>query len=319
MYDEENETKENERNGFIFIEDLFPEIKQLISDEVRRQSEKNPNTPRLNESVMRNMIHHVNYPKMGLYYHRYKDYLSAPVKLVLDIYLARGYIVHANLVNEGDQIIDEVYIPARPNNGYEQQYVIDKIFRPFDEDTIVFHDGYNTGSDLLGDHYLQYKTESLSRCRQLPNKRWYILGVDEDEQGNIHTGRFRIYPHPGHKRLVDLMKYAQCYKFDEEVNGWVYDENKRNHVIKFMKGALKLRVEDEVGDVSERISDYSKLIYFLLYQHKEKLSDEQVEILEQLLPTEAQLTKILKRDLLVKSIIERTLNEDIPDHYKFEL
>ena len=121
MYDEENETKENERNGFIFIEDLFPEIKQLISDEVRRQSEKNPNTPILNESVMRNMIHHVNYPKMGLYYHRYKDYLSAPVKLVLDIYLARGYIVHAYLVNEGDQIIDEVYIPARPNNGFVTQ------------------------------------------------------------------------------------------------------------------------------------------------------------------------------------------------------
>lgn len=290
-------------------------VESIVTDKIN-QVKTNPS---LSENTMTGMVHRVNYPKMSLYYHRYSDYIKAPVKLVLDIYLARGYVVNKVLVNEGDEIINEVYLPAAPSNGYSRDYIKERLFTPFTEGTIIFNDAYNTGSDMLGDHYLQYKTEKLSNCAQLENKKWYIKRIDQRADGSVHTGRFRIYPHKGHKCLADLMKWAQCYKFDTEVNGWVYDDNKRNHAIKFLKGSLKLKVADEVGDESERIADYSKLIYWLIGPNNPRLDVEQQELVRQLIPNREQLTKIFKRDLLVKQVIERILNEDLPDHYEFEL
>lgn len=273
----------------------------------------------LSEPTMKKMIHEVNYPKMSLYHHRYADYLNAPVKVVLDTYLARGYVLKGEPVQEGDVVIDEIYIPAIPSNGYQQDYIIERIFTPFTDQTIIFNDAYNTGSDILGDHYLQYKTSTLEACEQLPNGKYYIKETDVRKDGSVHTGRFRIYPHPGHRCIADLLKWGHCYHFDESTNSWVYDENKQNHVTKFMKGSMKLKIQDEVGDNQERIADYAKLIYWLMWRNKDGLDKEQQVLLKELVPNNEQITKILKRDLLIHQLIKRILDEDVPDHYQFEL
>lgn len=273
----------------------------------------------LSESNISKMIHRVSYPKSSLYYHHYTDYIDAPIKVVLDTHLARGVVLQGKPLEQGDVIINEVYIPARPNNGYQQEYIISHLFEPFDDQTIIFNDAYNTGSDMLGDHYLQYMRSTLEECHALSNGKYYIKATDKREDGVVHTARYRIYPHPGHKCIADLLKWGHCYRFDEATNSWVYDENKHNHVVKFTKGSLKLKIEDEVGDSQERIADYAKLIYWLMWQQNDKLNKEQRELLSSLVPSPDQITKILERDQRVQSIIERVRNEDIPDHYQFEL
>lgn len=266
------------------------------------------------QTNMQNMLDKVNYPRSSMYYLSYSEYIKAPIKLFINVHLPRGFVMRQEKRHEDDLIIDEVYIPHDDN----VEYIKKRLFEPLDG-LIVFNDDRNTGSDILGDHYLLYKTEPIENCVKNADGSYYIPHADLNERGIAHTKRFRIYPHKGHKCVADLMKWAQCYKFDEAVQGWVYDENKRNHVVKYLKGVLKLRIADEVGDTEERISDYSKLIYWLMWQHKDKLSEKQTMLLEGLLPTEDQITKVLQRDNLVYRIMGEVLNENIPSHYEFEL
>lgn len=265
-------------------------------------------------SNLKEMIDGVNYPRSSLYYYDYVKYLKAPIKLVIDRHIARGYILNQTILYEGDRIIDEVYLPYE----LDDDFVNERIFVSL-EGKVVFNDMRNTGSDILGEHYLQYKVVNEDQVQQNEDGTYIIPEYDLDEDGKPNKRRFRIYPHPGHKKLSDLMKWGHCYKFDPEIQGWVYDENKRNHLIKYKKGTLKIKIADEVGDELERIADLSKLIFWLMYQHKDKLTPEQQDMVTQLLPDSDQLTKILKRDLFIFNFVQEYLSEDVPDHYEFEL
>lgn len=263
--------------------------------------------------------HLVSYPIVAYHFHRYRDFLNAPVKLMIDFHLKRGEALRAEKVNEDDEIINEIYLPAKMLHGWTRGRVKEFIFTPFDDDTIVFNDAYNTGADMLAIHYLQYERNKLSNCVRSENGRWYIKERDQREDGSHHTLRTRIIPHPGHKCIADLMKWAHCYTFDEKEKTWIYDTDKKSHIKKYLKGVLKTRIADEVGDDGERIADYSKLIYWLMWQQNDRLNQEQRELLKDLVPDSEQITKILQRDVVVRNTVKRAYDEDIPDHYEFEL
>lgn len=260
------------------------------------------------------MIDEVNYPRSSLYYYSYNNYIKAPIKVIIDRHIARGYVLNQKLMHPEDRIIDEVYIPYELSDPFVNK----RIFVPL-ENKIVFCDMRNSGSDILGDHYLQYKVVNEHEAVMNPDGTYHLPEFDLDDDQQTHTRRFRIYPHPGHKKLSDLLKWGHCYTFDEARQGWVYDEDKRNHVIKYKKGVLKIRIADEFGDEWERIADIAKLTYWLLSQHQDKLNEEQREIVKRITPDEEQLTKILKRDNRIFNFVGEYFNEDIPDHYEFEL
>lgn len=269
----------------------------------------------LTTSESRNsIVNNVNYPKSSLYYGSYRNYINAEIKIILDVSMPRGLILRKEKLTEHDVYINGVYIPGTS----DVEYIKNRIFTPF-TDEYIFNDARNSGADILGDHYLQYKTEKGSDCVVNPDGTYHIPKYDINEHGELTTRRFRIIPHPGHKCIADLMKWGHCYKFDYSTNTWVYDDDKRNHLVKYLKGYLKIRIADIVGDNEERISDYSKMIYWLMLQNKDKLTEEQAAIVERFAPTSEQLTKILTRDTFVYDTIDKVLNEDVPDHYEFEL
>ena len=260
------------------------------------------------------LIDGINYPRSSFYYYDYGRYVEAPIKVILDREVGRGDLLSQSFIRPDDRIIEEIYVPAEITTEFAEE----NIFIPL-EGKVAFCDMRNTGSDILGDHYIQYSIFSEGEVAKNDDGTYYVPAIDLKEDGTKQTKRFRIYPHPGHKKLSDIMKWGHCYTFDEKVNGWVYDNDKRNHLIKYKKGVVKIRISDEFGDEWERISDISKLIYWLMAQHKEKLSESQRFIIEKIKPDEKQLTKILNRDNQIFDFIKDYFNEDIPSHYQFEL
>lgn len=75
-----------------------------------------------------------------------------------------------------------------------------------------------------------------------------------------------------------------------------------------------MHIFNEVGDEYERISDYSKVIYWLLSKNRQYLNAEQIELLDRVLVPSSHVTKVLKRDVLVKETIEKLFNETIPNN-----
>ena len=260
------------------------------------------------------LINGVNYPRSSLYYYQYKDYIEAQIKLIFNREVSRGDFLSKKFIRPNDRIIEEIYIPEEISSDFAEEH----IFVPL-AGKVVFCDMRNSGSDILGDHYLQYIHFNEEEVVKNSDGTYYVPKLDLKADGSRKTRRFRIYPHPGHKKLSDIMKWGHCYTFDEKVNGWVYDNDKRNHLIKYKKGVAKIRISNEFGDEWERISDISKLIYWLMAQQRDKLNETQREIIDKIKPDDNQLTKILKRDEYIFEFIKEHFNEDIPSHYQFEL
>lgn len=230
------------------------------------------------------------YPRMSRIFKTYNDFLNSPIKLILGYPTNLKRSLLKKIIYNSD--LDEykyglIYI--HPGQEYPYLEYIDKPV----EGKYVYLDSILNGANLV------------------PDDPQFIYTTDEPED---NPEVIRIYPHPDHKTFGDLAVWGHTYVYHSEDNSLRYSDNIKDHIKNFMKNRIRMHIFNEVGDEYERISDYSKVIYWLLSKNRQYLNAEQIELLDRVLVPSSHVTKVLKRDVLVKETIEKLFNETIPNN-----
>lgn len=257
---------------------------------------------------MTDRIYSVRFPIIARHFDSYADFLRSPIKCIVGEEKAKGNILNTKqvlkgkLANEGDILYKGTYIYL----GEDSRHIAQLLDTPLDG-YVVLDNSANSGSNQIPDNPYYFKLVREEEVYMHADGRYSLHGIKSQPF-------YRIYPHETHKTLNDLCQ--NCFKYSLKNNCFVYSENIKDHILGFMKGNIRYLISHYLGDIDERMADYSKLIYFIL--SKLELTENEKEIVDKLLkftPNENQLKKLIDREILVQNIVERITNENISNNY----
>lgn len=105
---------------------------------------------------------------------------------------------------------------------------------------------------------------------------------------------YEVIPTKGEKTLNELYQNAFKYLFNYDKLGYFLTSEK-TAAIKFMKGAIRNKVAMLYGDLSDRVADYSRLIYALYKICEPLMNEKQKEMFDFILhhtPSDEELKNI---------------------------
>lgn len=248
-------------------------------------------------------LYKVRYPEISKHFDSYSDYLNSPVKCIVGAdwgnkkEVSTKNLLNAQPINEGDEIYKGTYV-----YGVYLRAAKERLDQEL-ENTIVLDNSGNSGSGQIPDDPYYYRLVKSSEVEKQEDGTYLIIGENSLPYN-------RVIPHESHKTVNDLCQ--NCFKYKMVDNVFVYSEDVKDHVKGFMKGNLRQIISMHLGDLDERLSDYAKLIYFIL--SKLELSEDERRIVGKLLhlsPDNKQLEKLVDRELLIESLVKRVLNEDV--------
>lgn len=248
-------------------------------------------------------LYKVRYPEISKHFDRYSDYLKSPIKCIVGSdwgnkkEVSTYEILNNKTLNEDDEIFNGTYIYSvyafKAKEALSQKL----------DGKIILDNSANSGSNQIPDDPFYYKLMYEDQVIELDDGTFKVRGENSQPY-------YRIIPSDLHKTVNDLCQ--NCFKYKLVNNVFVYSDNVKDHIKGFMKGNIRYMVSCYLGDIDERLSDYSKLIYFIL--SKLDLSDDERAIiskLSKLTPSLDHLNTLVERELLINSIVERILNEDL--------